>query len=82
MSTGPEHYAQAEWHLARSIDPRKGGADLAAEHLAAAQAHATLALAAATALARCQDMPPADATYWRTVCSHAKPPMSRQTADG
>lgn len=53
--TGPEHYREAESHLStasyldrpngRPVDPEG-----AAHHLAAAQVHATLALAAATAL--------------------------------
>ncbi|GII84574.1 hypothetical protein Ssi03_25640 [Sphaerisporangium siamense] len=45
--TGPEHYREAEKLLAQYGDP-----EFAAIDLAAAQVHATLALAAATALAR------------------------------
>ena len=53
--TGPEHYREAERHLsAASFLDRPGGTPVnvkaSAHHVAAAQAHATLALAAATAL--------------------------------
>ncbi|MFE6225432.1 hypothetical protein [Streptomyces sp. NPDC057854] len=53
--TGPEHYREAERHLsAASFTHGPGGAPVhptaAAHHLAVAQVHATLALAAATAL--------------------------------
>ncbi|MFE2832247.1 hypothetical protein ACFXI6_14535 [Streptomyces mirabilis] len=53
--TGPEHYREAERHLsAASYLDRPGGRpadpEAAAHHHAAAQAHATLALAAATAI--------------------------------
>lgn len=46
---GPEHYREAESSLvaAKGSD---GGSNLERYHLAAAQVHATLALAAATAL--------------------------------
>lgn len=49
MSSGPEHYAEAEKCLARLPD-LEYGSDEAREQLAEAQVHATLALAAATAL--------------------------------
>lgn len=49
MTTGPEHYAEAEKCLSRLPDLTYGS-DEAREQLAAAQVHATLALAAATAL--------------------------------
>jgi hypothetical protein len=49
--TGTEHYREAEWHLLRSA---KSGTDrlseLSAWHQRQAQVHATLALAAVTAL--------------------------------
>jgi len=49
MATGPEHYTEAEQHLAYAMS---GGLGMETDfHLAAAQAHATLALAAATAMA-------------------------------
>jgi len=49
MSTGPQHYSEAESHLADAWDIGPGDAHFFF-HLAAAQVHATLALAAATAL--------------------------------
>ncbi|WP_282698054.1 hypothetical protein [Streptomyces sp. CC208A] len=52
--TGPEHYREAERHLsAASFTDRPGGRPAhpdASHHIAMAQAHATLALAAATAM--------------------------------
>ncbi len=66
--TGPEHYTRAE-QLVRTVrDGHQEGTDVAAI-LAAAQVHATLALAAATAVSAPVDraeegMPPADATAW------------------
>lgn len=47
--TGPEHYREAEAHLASAAQSFVRGDDPTSA-LAAAQAHATLALAAATAL--------------------------------
>jgi hypothetical protein len=48
---GPEHYRESEAHLAEAASLRRGGflEDMACE-VAVAQVHATLALAAATAL--------------------------------
>lgn len=48
--TGPEHYLRAEEYLQESFN-NTTGSDLEKYYLAAAQAHATLALAAATAFA-------------------------------
>lgn len=49
--TGPEHYRQAERLLAEAaVEGAEGIYFVRPENLAAAQAHATLALAAATAL--------------------------------
>ena len=49
--TGPEHYREAEQLLASGLFHRdEGRPEPAAAALAAAQVHATLALAAATAL--------------------------------
>lgn len=65
--TGPEHYREAEKLLSLDEAIREGGGD-PGDVLHAAQVHATLALAAATA-----DQPaqaPADALMrraWRTV---------------
>ncbi|MFE5215985.1 MULTISPECIES: hypothetical protein [unclassified Streptomyces] len=49
MASGPEHYEEAEQLLAAAADTDMGS-DLERYRLAAAQVHATLALAAATAL--------------------------------
>lgn len=49
--TGPEHYREAEAHLASAAQNFMRGDDPTSA-LAAAQVHATLALAAATALAQ------------------------------
>ena len=49
MASGPEHYRDAEDHLRFAADNRLGSPDQS-WNLAAAQVHATLALAAATAL--------------------------------
>jgi hypothetical protein len=65
--TGPEHYTAAErladqahhWTYGDGSDAEVGAA-LAAE----AQVHATLALAAATAMAVAGEMPPRDADAW------------------
>lgn len=49
--TGTEHYREAEWHLQRSAKSDTDRTDeLSAWHQRQAQVHATLALAAATAL--------------------------------
>jgi hypothetical protein len=49
--TGTEHYREAEWHLSRSAKPDTDmPGELSAWHQRQAQVHATLALAAATAL--------------------------------
>ncbi|MET9321506.1 hypothetical protein ABZX75_15145 [Streptomyces sp. NPDC003038] len=48
--TGPEHYLQAEEYLQESYN-NTTGSDLERYYLTAAQVHATLALAAATAFA-------------------------------
>lgn len=48
MATGPEHYREAEKHI--GFAQNSDAPDVEALHLGYAQAHATLALAAATAL--------------------------------
>jgi hypothetical protein len=49
--TGTEHYREAEWHLLRSARSNTDEpGELSAWHQRQAQVHATLALAAATAL--------------------------------
>jgi hypothetical protein len=74
--TGPEHFKQAEQLLA---DARSGTPEEPyyigdiGPTLAAAQVHATLALAAATAMGcASEDGPPApDWDAWREICSAA-----------
>lgn len=78
MSSGPEHYAEAEQLLAQA-DEWLDGEDAPdsfelvharrAEDLAAAQVHATLALAAATALAEGGMMPGGEFDAWIAVCA-------------
>ncbi|MFJ7067537.1 hypothetical protein [Streptomyces sp. NPDC101115] len=69
--TGPEHYVEAERLLAdASTDGAEGTYFVRPENLAAAQVHATLALAAATAMGApvesdgASGMPPRDAHGW------------------
>lgn len=65
--TGPEHYTRAEQLLREVRDGHQEGTDVAAI-LAAAQAHATLAQAAATAMAGRHDgMHSADFEAWDLV---------------
>ncbi|WP_055589334.1 hypothetical protein [Peterkaempfera griseoplana] len=72
MATGPQHYTEAESFL-RACTTSDGALIVGEDThvlLAAAQVHATLALAAATATAAPLDgeadsgMPPADAKAW------------------
>jgi hypothetical protein len=66
--TGPEHYREAESGLDRAArDSDRGREDDAAFWLRAAQVHATLALAAATALGHegeGRTMPSKDRAAW------------------
>ncbi|MBO0802378.1 MAG: hypothetical protein J2P25_04805 [Nocardiopsaceae bacterium] len=65
MATGPEHYREAEaliGHAEKAED--RGADDVAALNLRYAQVHATLALAAATAISRTDDMPVHDGDEW------------------
>lgn len=70
--TGPEHYRKAELFLEAARDD-EGGSDVELYHLRGAHVHATLALAAATALplladmTKFGDMTPGEA--WREVIS-------------
>lgn len=48
--TGPEHYAEAEYQSQMAVVAWPGDRELAMYNLGQAQVHATLALAAATAL--------------------------------
>lgn len=63
MATGPKHYRAAELLLDTARDAEGGGA-MERFALAAAQVHATLALAAATALAATNSMPDCDSQDW------------------
>lgn len=77
MSTGPDHYREAERLLAGLADvelnsPREPVI------IAEAQVHATLALAAATALARWDQLPEADADGW--LCASADVAQEPQLA--
>lgn len=82
--TGPEHYREAERHLSAASFTQGPGGDpihpeTAAHHLAMAQAHATLALAAATAMGAAVDgeadsgLPPRDAEAWYDAAGVKKP---------
>ncbi|MEV5659833.1 hypothetical protein [Streptomyces flaveolus] len=65
--TGPEHYTRAEQLLREVRDGHQEGTDVAAI-LAAAQAHATLAQAAATAMSgRGEGMHSSDFGVWDNV---------------
>ena len=64
--TGPQHWAKAEEHLALAATIETDGHDdsQSAWHQRQAQAHATLAQAAATAMAAVAEMPVWDADSW------------------
>lgn len=68
--TGPEHYREAQEHLTDSdYERREGRLQEAMYEAAVAQVHATLALAAATALGVGGDNPPPDDAedWWRAA---------------
>lgn len=68
--TGPEHYAAAEHELSQVHEESDGTWALARAQ--AATAHATLALAAATALAHAaESMPAVDCDQWHETVSEA-----------
>lgn len=73
--TGPEHYRKAEEHLAEAAEAAPD-TPWERSHLAAAQIHATLALAAATALI--DGTPPSDShtayRAWKQVAGPRKQP--------
>jgi hypothetical protein len=67
--TGPEHYQYAEKLLDDAGDDELGS-DAERYHVAKAQAHATLALAAATGLNDAESgMPPGDWAAWRDAAA-------------
>lgn len=63
MATGPEHYRAAEFAFENAKD-EGGGSNKERFFLDAAQFHATMALAAATALAAIDDVPTCDSAAW------------------
>ena len=66
--TGPEHYLEAEKALAGTTHLERGAAaDMSL--LAEAQVHATLALAAATALRGAEGLPTEDRHAWSDAAS-------------
>lgn len=81
--TGPEHYARAEQLLREVRDGHQEGTDVAAI-LAAAQAHASLAQAAATALndnaADAGGLPLEDFTAWAEAAGVWKPKAKAQAS--
>jgi hypothetical protein len=85
--TGPEHYREAERLLAESQTihrPNDEGHCEADRTIAEAQVHATLALAAATALndnaTDAGGLPLEDFTAWAEAASEWKPNPKGQTA--
>ena len=66
---GPGHYQHAETLLDMASEDETGS-DMERFHLATAQVHATLALAAATALGTGYDgRPTPDYAAWKNACS-------------
>lgn len=64
MATGPEHYTSAEnWLFKAQHHDARGDGETPESCAALAQVHATLALAAATAMGL-DDMPTADWDQW------------------
>jgi hypothetical protein len=75
--TGDEHYREAEQLLTEGADAEE---DIDTYLLRKAHVHATLALAAAVALAGADDMPEADGHAWRYAAG-TKPPSAADTDD-
>ena len=74
--TGPEHYLEAESLLGSAVEAEGGSAD-ERYLLAAAQVHATLASAAATALGT-GGAPVDDWREWRLAAGRVKPQAPEQ----
>lgn len=76
MSTGPQHYREAEQLLgyASELGDEMRGSTRDMSFLAEAQAHATLALAAATALNPCEVGAPEYRAYqgWRAIAENTQ----------
>ncbi len=77
--TGPEHYKEAERLLDGSDAPYESDVEYA-NRLARAQVHATLALAAATAIPHAGQMPVPDCEAWEEVAS-AESAIARRLAE-
>jgi hypothetical protein len=71
--TGAEHYAEAEQLLTEAAGSPYPDDPAVRTTVAVAQVHATLALAAATALDDKGDLPEADWEAWIDVASAARP---------
>jgi hypothetical protein len=72
--TGPEHYSYAEQLLDMAGDDDIGS-KVERYHVAAAQVHATLALAAAFACARLGELPVWDADAWQDTAGTQPSPQ-------
>jgi hypothetical protein len=69
--TGPEHYASAQqWLYKAAHEGARGGEETAESCAAIAQVHATLALAAATALG--SEQYGSDSTAWHAAAASPK----------
>lgn len=73
--TGPEHYREAEKLLANVADLPHGDSR-AMESIAEAHVHATLALAAATAVSQNRAPRAADVNAWDDVAGAWKPALT------
>lgn len=77
MASGPEHYLKAEDHLASADVLDEGDLEASAWHQRQAQVHATLALAAATAMNDADGgMGAKDWDAWLSAASESKRPAS------
>jgi len=70
--TGPEHFAEAERLLAEAV-AEPGSGELVKYFMAAAQVHATLALAAATALQDIGSIHDLEYQAWRKTAGTVTP---------
>jgi hypothetical protein len=69
--TGPEHYLEAERLIATGVYDEDGDEELLKRDIAVAQVHATLALAAATAMTGGAPMDDSDYMAWDKACGVA-----------
>jgi hypothetical protein len=74
MATGPEHYREAQSHLDLAAEQDDFGGAQETYYLRRAQVHATLALAAATALGSDGEMTVDDSDAWLATASAYKRP--------